>query len=91
MRRMPLVLALIVALLLPLGALAQGPCATLAEFPTKRAAQSHCAGDMVVWLNLPTGIYHFRGERWYGRTRSGAYVCRREADRACMRATRNGQ
>jgi hypothetical protein len=45
----------------------------------------------VVWLNLPTGIYHFAGERWYGRTNSGAYVCEHDAEGAGMRATRNGQ
>jgi hypothetical protein len=45
----------------------------------------------VVWLNLPTGIYHFQGQRWYGLTNRGAYVCQREADQAGVRATRNGQ
>jgi len=45
----------------------------------------------VVWLNLPTGIYHFQGQRWYGLTNRGAYVCQREADRAGIRATQNGQ
>lgn len=91
MRRARLISALIVVLGMPLGALAQGPTAPLAEFPTAQASHQHCLRDTVVWLNLPTGIYHFAGERWYGRTRSGAYVCRREADRAGMRATRNGQ
>jgi hypothetical protein len=27
---------------------------------------------MVGWLNLPTGIYRFGGQRWYRRTKSGA-------------------
>ena len=76
---------------LHLGARAQGPFAPLAELPTAPAARRNCPGDIVVWLNLPTGIYHFRGERWYGRTRSGAYVCRGRRIGACMRATRNGQ
>lgn len=31
------------------------------------------------------------GMRWYGRTKHGAYVCRREADAAGDRDTRNGQ
>jgi hypothetical protein len=34
------------------------------------------------WDALPLG-----GERWYGNTRSGAYVCQREADRAGDRAS----
>jgi hypothetical protein len=41
--------------------------------------------------SIPTGIYHMQGERWYGATRNGAYVCEREADKARDRETRNGQ
>jgi hypothetical protein len=74
--------------LLPIAAAAQRPAG---EFPTEQQAQRHCPTDTVVWLNLPTGIYHFKGERWYGRTRHGAYVCEKEADQAGDRATRNGQ
>jgi hypothetical protein len=44
-----------------------------------------------VWLNVPSGIYHEKGMRWYGRTKYGAYVCRKEADAAGDRDTRNGQ
>jgi hypothetical protein len=62
-----------------------------ARFPTEQQAQAYCPNDAVVWLNLPTGIYHFKGERWYGATRTGTYVCRKEADKAGDRATRNGQ
>ena len=32
-----------------------------------------------------------KGERWYGNTRQGAYVCQQEADAAGDRETRNGQ
>jgi hypothetical protein len=73
------------------GAIAQSPTAPLTTFPAEQQAQQHCPADTVVWVNLPTGIYHFRGERWYGNTKSGAYVCQREADQAGDRATRNGQ
>jgi hypothetical protein len=60
-------------------------------FTTEQEAQQHCPSDTVVWLNLPSGVYHFRGERWYGATKSGAFVCKKEADKAGDRATRNGQ
>lgn len=60
-------------------------------FSTEAAAQAHCPADVVVWLNIPTGIYHERGMRWYGRTKHGAFVCRKEADNAGYRDTRNGQ
>ncbi len=69
----------------------QSSASTLPSFATAARAHQHCPADTVVWLNLRSGIYHFAGERWYGRTRNGAYVCRREADRAGMRATRNRQ
>ncbi len=64
---------------------------SLQLFATEAAAQAHCPRDQVVWLNTNSGIYHEKGMRWYGNTRSGAYVCRREADAAGDRDTRNGQ
>jgi hypothetical protein len=58
---------------------------------SQQAAQALCPTDTVVWLNTATGIYHFQGERWYGNTKHGAYVCEKEADAAGDRATENGQ
>jgi hypothetical protein len=63
----------------------------LALFSTASAAQAHCPRDTVVWLNTPSGIYHYKGERWYGRTKHGAYVCEKEAIAAGDRASENGQ
>jgi hypothetical protein len=71
------------------GAIPSFP-STPSLFATEQQAQLHCPSDTVIWLNLPSGIYHFRGERWFGRTNSGAYVCKGEADQAGDRATRNG-
>ena len=65
--------------------------ATAARFTTERAAQAHCPKDVVVWVNLPTGVYHSKGQRWYGNTKSGAYECRKEADQEGSRPTHNGQ
>lgn len=64
---------------------------SLQLFDTEDAAQKHCPKDQVVWLNTASGIYHEKGMRWYGRTKRGAYVCRKEADAAGDRDTRNGQ
>jgi hypothetical protein len=61
------------------------------KFTTEREAQQHCPADKVVWINLPTGVYHFKGQRWYGNTKKGAYGCRKEADAEGSRATSNGQ
>lgn len=65
--------------------------ATLHYFSTEYAAQAHCPRDTVVWLNIPSGIYHYKGERWYGRTKHGAFVCEKEAIAAGDRASENGQ
>jgi hypothetical protein len=85
------VLACVVALSL-LGASAIGSgAASLQLFPSEQQAQQHCQRDIVVWLNLPSGIYHYRGQRWYRNTKRGAYVCEREAIAGGDRATRNGE
>ena len=81
------VIAWVLLLLTSGGAYAQG----LELFQAEAAAKAHCPADIVVWLNTPSGIYHFKGMRWYGRTQHGAYVCKKEADVAGDRATRNGQ
>ncbi|WP_158789469.1 hypothetical protein [Granulicella sp. L46] len=61
------------------------------HFRTEQEAQQHCPRDVVVWVNTKTGVYHLKGERWYGATKDGAYVCRNEADAEGDRMTRNGQ
>lgn len=63
----------------------------LDQFNTEQAAQKSCPADIVVWVNLPTGIFHYKGQRWYGITKSGAYVCKQEAVREGDRPSRNGQ
>ena len=72
---------------------ATAPVATgnLQLFSSERAAQRHCPRDEVVWLNTNSGIYHEKGMRWYANTKSGAFVCKAEADAAGDRDTRNGQ
>jgi hypothetical protein len=67
------------------------PAFALEHFNSEIEAQHHCPNDTVVWLNLPTMIWHYRGQRWYGKTRHGAYVCEKEAAVNGARATRNGE
>jgi hypothetical protein len=78
-------LALIAACFLSLPAFA------LDQFQTEAEAQQHCPKDTVVWLNLPTMIWHYKGQRWYGNTKHGAYVCQKEAAAIGARATHNGE
>jgi hypothetical protein len=63
----------------------------LEKFDSEVQAQQHCPKDTVVWLNLPTMIWHTKGERWYGLTKNGAYVCRGEAAAESARGSKNAQ
>gem|GEM_PF-1106140 len=39
-------------------------------------------GDPVVWENTSTKVYHLSGDKYYGNTKHGAYVCQSTADGA---------
>jgi hypothetical protein len=80
---------LVIAALIIGSAFPAAPALTL--FSTEEQAQQHCPGDVVVWLNLPTRIYHWKGMRWYGNTKNGAYMCKKDADENGNRGTLNGQ
>jgi hypothetical protein len=67
------------------------PAFALETFTDEAKAQQHCPKDIVVWLNLPTMIWHYKGQRWYASTKHGAYACEKEAGAAGARGTRNGQ
>lgn len=91
-----LALAFALGWTLPLGCLAGthhavSQRATFPTFTTESAAQAHCPSDIVVWLNTRSGVWHTRGERWYGRTKHGAYACKGEATNAGYRGSENGQ
>jgi hypothetical protein len=75
----------------PVAFAADAQAAEAQRFQFEAQAKQHCPADTVVWLNIPTHVYHFKGMRWYGSTKSGAYVCRKEADAEGDRAPRNGQ
>jgi hypothetical protein len=48
-------------------------------------------GSAIVWLNSASGIYYYKGDRWYGRTKRGAYTCERDAINAGSRASLDDQ
>jgi hypothetical protein len=74
---------------LVIGAILSAVAAPLTLFSDELQAQQHCPSDVVVWLNLPTHIYHWKGMRWYGNTNNGAYFCKKEADENGNRGTLN--
>jgi hypothetical protein len=70
----------------PVPAPAQQPTATkggatleVGQFADEPSAKSRCPSDTVVWVNLPSKIYHFAGTKSYGTTKRGAYMCEKEA------------
>jgi hypothetical protein len=54
-------------------------------FTDEASAQRRCPKDTVVWLNLPTMIWHYKGQRWYANTVSGAYACEKDEEWAVIR------
>jgi hypothetical protein len=67
------------------------PAIALPTFDSETAARGHCPTDTVVWLNTKSGVFHYKGQRWYGRTKQGSFVCKAEAEKDHDRASRNGQ
>lgn len=49
-------------------------------------AQNHCPIDTVVWVTASSQTYNSRAERWYGRTKDGAFACKLDAEKAGYRA-----
>ena len=60
------------------------------QFKTEPAAQKHCPSDTVVWLNTLSGIWHYKGAKYWMNTKYGAFVCEQEAGKLGMRASRDG-
>jgi hypothetical protein len=60
---------------------APGGGATLeaGQFADEASAKARCPTDTVVWVNLPSKVYHFVGTKSYGTTKRGAYMCEKEA------------
>jgi hypothetical protein len=59
------------------------------QFSSEAQAKARCPGDTVVWVNLDSKVYHFAGTRNYGTTKSGAYMCEKDATAAGSRAAKN--
>ena len=79
--------ASLVVMLLAAPTLARNPHPPDVPVPSL-TCQNH---EPIVWVNTRSGIYHFPGQTWYGRTNDGEYLCKHEADAHGYRATRNGQ
>jgi hypothetical protein len=58
------------------------------QFADEASAKARCFTDTVVWVNLPSQVYHFAGTKSYGTTKRGAYMCEKEAIAAEDRASK---
>jgi hypothetical protein len=66
--------------------------AAYAQTPTHPPpAGMTCPGDKLVWVNTRSGVYHFQGERYFGSTKRGKFICERDADEEGDRPTLSGQ
>ena len=50
-----------------------------------------CPGDVIVWVNTRSGVYHFPGARYFGSTKQGKFTCEKYALAEGDRPTKNGQ
>ncbi len=72
----------------PSPTVAPSPPTGAGQFQTEVQAKSQCPADLVVWVNLTSKIYHFAGHKSYGTTKSGAYMCEKEATGQGFRASK---
>jgi hypothetical protein len=57
--------------------------------PTPTAStSSQGGGNGQVWVNLESKIYHYQGDRYYGKTKNGKYMNEQDAVRAGYRASK---
>jgi hypothetical protein len=58
------------------------------QFSTKAQAKARCRADIVVWANLSAKTYQFSGNKDYGNTKEGAYMCQKDATGQSFRASK---
>ena len=63
---------------------------TSEKFSSLTAAQAHCPGDTVVWVNTGHGrTFHTAGSKYFGKTKHGAYACEKAAMAAGLHASKS--
>jgi hypothetical protein len=63
------------------------PTPAAGQFSAEPAAKAHCPSDTIVWVNLGASkAYHTSADRYYGKTKHGAYMCQKEAEQAGFHA-----
>jgi hypothetical protein len=62
--------------------------ATFAKYKTEADAKGPCGSDPIVWANTSSKVLHASGDKYYGHTRHGAYVCQSAAQKAGYHAAK---
>jgi hypothetical protein len=52
------------------------------EFSAEADAKAKCPTDTIVWVNTKSHKYHYEGNKSYGATKQGAYMCEADATAA---------
>lgn len=60
-----------------------------ASKPTAAPASQGTPGPGTVWVNLESGVYHYPGTRYYGKTKSGKYMPEADAVKAGYHASKD--
>jgi hypothetical protein len=55
---------------------------TLGKYKTVSDAKGACGSDPVVWANMSSKVLHNSGDKLYGHTKHGVYVCQSVALKA---------
>ena len=67
----------------------KAPEAASTQYKTEAEAKGHCAdGDIVVWENPSSKVYHYAGNSPYGKTKRGGYACEKDAGAAGYHAAK---
>ncbi|HYB69193.1 MAG TPA: helix-hairpin-helix domain-containing protein [Candidatus Bathyarchaeia archaeon] len=75
------------------------PPAKASSAPTAKATDTSKASSApaqvppakgMVWVNTSTGVFHYEGDRWYGKTKEGKFMTEADALKAGYRASKEG-
>ncbi len=63
--------------------------------PTDTAKESSAPAQVppakgMVWVNTSTGVFHYEGDRWYGKTKEGKFMTEADALKAGYHAAKAG-